>query len=272
MTSIRGYLLTPSQMADKYHQLNETNFEFPYFFKISKTNQMLFFIGFQHSYDPLDAQFVHLEKYWNDFLNLTSKHNCLVLNEGGKRRSESNKQLAIQSGGESSYITYLAEAAGVAFESPEPDPKNEAQLLLKKFAQSDIANYYFARTVNQWQRLNPRPNASEYLQRFLNAYKKELYWTDFNFSLEHLSAIHTQVHDHKFDSSTCIKCIKSDSNPIENPVSAESSAIRDEHITEQILNYWDQGQSIFAVFGSGHAITIEPALFKLLSPASATQN
>ncbi|MBI3397307.1 hypothetical protein HY045_02420 [Candidatus Woesebacteria bacterium] len=41
--------LTAKQVKDKYKELREINFEFPYFYKLVKKNQYLYFIGTAHA-------------------------------------------------------------------------------------------------------------------------------------------------------------------------------------------------------------------------------
>ncbi len=89
-------------------------------------------------------------------------------------------------------------------------------------------------------------------------------WEDFNFSIDHMIAIHNKKYNHEFDPIVCKECCYKMSNPSLNPVSSESSLIRDEHIVLEIKKNWDQGKSLFVIYGSGHAIVQEPALRKLL--------
>ena len=49
-----------------------------------------------------------------------------------------------------------------------------------------------------------------------------------------------------------------------NKIARAQSDLRDVNITTEIVRYWNEGKSIFAVFGLGHLIIQEPALRKLL--------
>jgi hypothetical protein len=52
---------------------------------------------------------------------------------------------------------------------------------------------------------------------------------------------------------------------VTNELARRSGELRDEHILRQIKKYWQEGRSPFLVFGSAHAITLEPALHSALS-------
>ena len=76
--------------------------------------------------------------------------------------------------------------------------------------------------------------------------------------------LHDKFHNHKFDKEN-YDCFYNDSNPINSEVSAASSGYRNTYIVKEILMLWNNGRNIFIVYGSGHAITLEPALKILLN-------
>ena len=265
---IKSLLLTPEQMADKYNELHDAEYQFPYFYKIGRGSQILFYVGAHHFFDPTNYQLPKIRKYWSEFLNCTNKANSVILVEGGVRPVEENETKAILEGGEASFLTYLADKEGIDCHSPEPDDVNELSLLATQFSIEDICYQRFARTANQWSRLQePRPDFGLYVSRYLERDKKLMGW-DIDVSIEAFGRVHDKSRGHKFSVEGCIsnKCFRSDSNPISNKISAASSVYRDVYIMQEILRLWGGGwgKSIFIIYGSGHALVHEPALKALL--------
>lgn len=256
-------ILTSKQMQQRYEELNKQGFVPPYFYKITKGKQILYFLGFKHTFDPYDQIFKKLHQYWEEFLRETSNDDAIVLQEGGKRPVLENEEEAILRGGESHLMAYLATQQGIFYDSPEPTDQEEIESLLKKFTKEEIFYYFIASVVDQWHRgVKKRLGLEDYLELFFSRYKKESGWEDFDFTLDHFIEIHNQTHNHKFDPDNKM-CFYVTANPSESAVADVASRFRDEHILSEILKYWNQGKSIFVVYGSGHAIKLEKAIKSL---------
>ena len=96
-------------MAKKYKELSKIKYKFPYFYKITKGSQSLYYVGASHSFDPGDGQFPRINKYWRDFLKTTAKEDRVVLVEGGNRPVLGSMEEAIKAGGEAHLLSYLAD-------------------------------------------------------------------------------------------------------------------------------------------------------------------
>jgi|SRR3989344_460971 len=258
-------LLTHQEMDQRYKELNKLvpEFKSPYFYKISKGNQTLYFLGVHHTFDPKNYQIAVIKDYWEKFLKETMGKNCIVLGEGGKGDLIKNEDEAIKKHAENGLITLLAFNENIQMESPEPDASFEFNELIKKCSKEEIEYYYFARLVAQWNRLLEKPDFEEYLGSYLKRDKQNSGWTDFEFSVSNMILIHNKTHDHEFDRDN-YDCFYKDSNPSFNTVSDLSSHIRDNFLLEETLKYWNEGKNIFIVYGSGHAIVLEKALNTLL--------
>lgn len=261
---IRKLLLSHKAMSKKYQELANSKFSFPYVIEIKIDNQMLCYLGTHHIYSTEDKQINSILESWKAFLE-SGKENRVVLIEGGMRPLTTSINEAITNYSEAGLMVYLANKEEVPIFSPEPDPIFEINSLLKVFSKEEIEYYYFARLVNQWNRLTKKTDFESYISRYLEIDKKDSGWRDFDFSVRYMVEIHNKNKDHKFDSILCKECCYNDSNPSINPVSSQSSLIRDEHIVTEILRLWKENKSIFVVYGSGHAIVQEAALRKLLS-------
>lgn len=255
-------ILSAEEMDQKYQELHNQNYVYPYFYKISLNKQVLFFLGVHHTFDPSNYQFKSIKKHWDEFLKASKKKNSIVLVEGGKRPYIEDVIEAVRKHAEGGFITNLALKVGIESYSPEPDGKYEVDQLAKKFSKEEIMYYYFARTIAQWHRLIEKPDLKVYIDGFLKRNQEITGWDDFDFSFANLVKIHDKFHDHPFDPDN-YQCFYDDSNPSHSKASAGSGLIRDEHILSEIKRLWDEGKNIFIVYGSGHAIRLERALTTL---------
>lgn len=258
-------LLTYQQMAQKYDELNKNHSEPPFFYKIQKGDQLFYYVGFEHTYDPLDPQFTKLKQLWDDFLAKIDPKKALVLVEGGERTPQATAKDSIKHGGEAELTTLLAHQHKIKCLSPEPGEEQEIKELLKQFPREGTMYYYFARIANQWLRAGKPFGLREYLESTgMRTYRQMTNWPDFQLSLEDFIKIHDKLHDHPF-SEDDQECFYQDSNPNFNPISAACSEIRDEYMVKEVIKLWKEGKSLFIVYGSGHAIRQEPALKEILT-------
>jgi hypothetical protein len=101
------------------------------------------------------------------------------------------------------------------------------------------------------------------MQHFADTHKRRTGWDGYDFSLSHMIELHDQTHDHSF-SMNDLDCFKTSSNPDKSPVPDKLSAFRDQSIVQAIFDRWQEGYSIFIVYGSGHWVTQRGALETIL--------
>lgn len=140
--------------------------------------------------------------------------------------------------------------------------------LLDKFTKDQIQYYYFARVVHQWNRRNPKPDFEEYVSRFLENDKHKTDWIDYDFSIENMKKVHEKLFNTAFDENDT-RFFYNAVNPVEltyvtNSYSREMGINRDTFIVKTLIDEWNKGNSLFVVFGSGHALTERKALEKFL--------
>ncbi len=259
--------MNPSLLLS-WHQYRQKRISIPYIYRIKKGNQLLLYFGADHVFNVTHVQVQEIRNCWEEFLKKTKKKNCLVLTEGGKRIISDNLEQDIREGGEGDFITHLAKEAGIDTESPEISWGDSIRQLSKQFPREEVYYMHFILVVLKWHKLKPRPEFAEYISHYLDQDKETLSWKNFDFSLEHMKAIHKRlfrkklvVPDEKFFYSivappeyTCII----------NEISRAQDLIRDNYMVDEIVKYWNEGKNLFIVFGVGHAVVQEPALRKLL--------
>ena len=163
------------------------------------------------------------------------------------------------------FVAFLAKRDSVPTFSPEPPESFRFSETLKHFSKEEIAYYDFARICFQWNRKKVKPDFDEYLGRFLKANKQDSGWNDFDFTIEHLTAIHKKLFNRDFD-----KDDKQFFYDVTNPTTElsrinkvsrfEDSGFRDHYILGEIEKYWKEGNSLFITYGCSHAVMHEMVL------------
>lgn len=237
--------------------------------EIIKDDQIFYYFGANHSHDPQDEQYPRLRKYWEDFLQKTKSNKRVFLVEGGVRAVRANEEEAIRKGSEGDLVTLWASKLETPIFCPEPKRSEEYAELLKEYSKEEIAYYFFARVINQWHRhLKDIPDFEEYMNSYLKADQKASGWEEFYFSIISLKEIHKKIFNTDFNKddkeffATIINPTKDYS--VINKIPRALSTFRDATIVSGILKCWQEGQSIFAVFGGGHVIVEDRALKELL--------
>jgi len=256
---------THQEMDEVYQSLAERDLEGkPYTLEYERGAQKLIFFGSIHTADPEHEQTLALEDKWHEFINSENpkKH---VFSEGDVRPVDGKtKEQAIQSHAESGHICWLAQEAGLPISSPEPERGEEISHLNESgLSYEEIITYYFARQMLQWINYDHQnePDWRKY------AGKVELYqtvhdWGGLEINTDSILSIYKNQTGEKF-SIEDKDALYNLSDPSRNPVSAESGKFRDQKLYESIVAKWGEGCDVFVVYGSGHAIVLEPALRSL---------
>ncbi len=243
----------------------------PYQYLIHKGDQTLYYFGANHSKNPVDKQYDMLNAFWKEFLARVDIKYSIVFVEGGKRPVNESLEDAIANGAEANYITYLASKAGVETFSPEPSEKERFEQLLQKFTKEEIAYYDFAVMMYQWNNyFGTRPEFYEYVNYSLATNRENSGWSDFDFTIDNMVRIQKKMFNQDFNADDGkffydVTNPASDLTRINELARYEDSGFRDLHILEQIEKYWNEGKSIFVVYGCSHAVMHEPAVRKLIS-------
>jgi hypothetical protein len=251
-------LLSHKQMFEKYTELRALNYSYPYFYKLQRDNNWLYFLGAQHSNNPADSQFEKINALWEEFLTITSDKPRLVLVEGGITPIGSNKVEAIEKYAEPGYTVFLASNSKVSVMSPEPPESLEVQELLQKYDKEAVAVYFYCNMVSQWQRFNVKEDLDTYVGKHLGYYFYKPEWQGFDFSPTNLKYLYKRVLNREFDEKD-EKFVYEQTKPTDDNISGRSSDIRDTYILSKIIELWLEN-NLFIVYGSGHAIRQEQAL------------
>lgn len=255
--------------SDEYAEIEKNGFVTPYIVEIHRSNKTLLFYGSEHTNNPAHAQFKDIKKRWKKFTVNTEKPIALVeghFDEVSEKETEDEIK-SIVAGGEAQFVVHLARADGVEVSSPEPEKVWEANELSKEFGREAVVFFYFVRQIAWWngftEKLDIQSEAKSMLALMKGLYK----WEDVDFTLDRMTAVHEELFGKpvEWDNAQWIYDITTPATQeyVTNKLARRSGELRDSYILEQILKYWDNGRNMFLVFGSSHAIRLEPALRKL---------
>ncbi len=254
---------------DTYAKIAARGFELPYVVELEPENQKLLFYGAEHTNNPDDPQFQDIERRWNLFM--TSATNPLALVEGRfdevKVEDTQDRTTSIVAGGEAQFVVHLARRDSVPVTSPEPELATEANELAIEFGQNKVLFFYFMRQLSWWNGFSEKPDMHKEATAMLNIMQKSLQWQDVDFSLDEMETIHQRLFNKplNWDDMQWIYDVTTPmtQNYVTNVISRRSGELRDEHILSEVQKHWRQGRSLFLIFGSAHAIRLEPALRKI---------
>lgn len=236
----------------------------PYVVEGESQGKLLMFVGCSHSNNPEHRQWPLVRAKWDAFLahNNPKKH---VFIEGWVRKMEGSQAEVIAEHGDAGFINMLAQEDGVEHSCVEPDRGEEARYLREKFTPHEVLAYYFARQLEAWARGGKEtcPSWEEWIQKGMWKYGQMEEWSDQDLSLDSLVGVYEEVFAHSLDPEDRPK-LNDESNPALNPVASACNDLRDRKLFESIVEKLHQGYDIFVNYGSGHIITMEPALRKLI--------
>jgi len=260
---------------DEYAEIEAKGFKLPYIVEVAHGNQNLLFYGSDHLNNPDHPQFQDIENRWNNFV--TDAANPVALVEGRfdevKEEDTADRNKSIIDGGEAQFVVHLARRDNVPVDSPEPDRVWEANELAKEFGRDKVIFYYFIRQLSWWSRFTDKPDVPKEATAMLELMKKSYQWEDVDFSLEGMESIHQELFNKplNWDDTQWIYDVTTPTpqDYVTNVIARRSGELRDEHILQEIQKYWHEGKSPFLIFGSAHAIRLEPALRKLVVMSSS---
>lgn len=230
------------------------------------TGQILYFFGARHTNNPADAQFNHLKKFWDEFLNLV-KGKSEIFIEGATREVPQDYKEAIREYGESGAIYWLARGANIDVIRPEPSDTEQRKSLCDSFDPSIVAYTVMIQNLTGWFRKTGKTSFDEAIGRVL---KREVTFTDIYGFMPNRSWFNEQhkklFNDQKLEDREFINSISDPrkNNTIINEVVALRSRSRDEHILSVITETWRSGKSLFIVYGQGHLHALENSLRELV--------
>ncbi len=259
---ISQYLLP----RDKYQAAQKKYGPPPSMLTLNKGKRSIHYFGANHSLDPGNKQYKLLKSYWGQFLKETEGRSRIVLVEGGLRKIEQSEAEAIRFGSEGSLITLLSHKEKLEVRSPDIS----LRFLIANLPpiKRDIADLYWflSNHIGYTQASTPKPSFKSWFTSWCK-YSDQSIPGGFNSSLADLKDTYKKIVGEEFEEENNPGLLINPNNrdtPV-NALAQELSDIRDSNIVNEIERLWNEGNSLFVVFGQGHLIIQEPALNKLVS-------
>lgn len=173
--------------------------------------------------------------------------------------------------GEPRFTAKLAMDAGTDFESPEPDFGEEIKSLYDKgFQDKDIFTFYIYRDIDQYIRQHESPTkegCKSYLQSCFSNFRKSSGWDNGTLDAYEKAIVNELNVEQGEKYKIAVDPIPWPSAPqsVFNEISRASSTYRDHYILERIKQGLEKYDRLFIVYGSAHAVKLEPALRAIIN-------
>jgi hypothetical protein len=243
-------------------------------FEASNDAKKIVCFGSPHTSDPRDGVFEQIhETFEGTRPDIVYIEGWGVINKRKDIVRQKMQGISLEEAkreGEGFFTLKLAADAGTDFESPEPDFRQEIDHSLNRgFAKRDIFAFYLYRSIAQYQRETSErsiEDCKKYLIPFLETFQEESGWDSAELhALEREVLTELDVQDEKKYQAQ-VDPIPWDGKPqtVLNEISRNSNRFRDEYIVDRIAEGLKQYDTLFVVYGSAHAVKMEPALRALL--------
>ena len=269
---LTGLLLTPHEYVRHPWVTGEGEDE-TYVYELANGQKKITFFGAKHSHDPDHPQFDELERRFSQ-LNpdmvylegMSSLPDPAIVAEKYERTFPGDPRTH----GEPRVALKLALDVGVDFESPEPpDAELFRNLLQEGFTKKDIFAFVVYRQASQFQDMHPESSMyafREYMVPYLDAFRRDSVW-----DADELRRIESEIFRDMNLADTEAYATQVDPMPwpekrltVVNEIASVVNRYRDVRWLERIAEGLKTHDRLFIVGGSGHAVTLEPALRALM--------
>jgi hypothetical protein len=236
------------------------------------SSQVLYFLGAKHTNNPDDEQFMKMETLWTEFLQHTHNERIALVEKLTPSRGNDIEEY-VRLGGESGALVFHAESQDIPVMCPEPDEKEQRQMLCQSFDPVDVAYSFVMQNLAAWFRHARQSSFQDAVDRSIARESKFSGVYGFLPTKENLNQWFTK----SFGSETLEDKDLLDSisdprkkNTIVNQVVALRTSLRNEYIYNYIEDLWRSGKSIFIVYGRGHLHVLQEKLQQLVDKSDSS--
>jgi len=209
------------------------------------------YIGAEHVDEPNHQQFVYIQGKWNSFTP------TLAFYEGPDRGIAASDTLTIQKFGESGYVRYLAQKAGIPTKSLEPPISDLYTYLVSKHPQTTVDMYMLSKEA---MRLRTRKDLGKEqltteIKNMLSIVSKMLGRETAIQSIDQLAEVFEQQFGKEiawWQAPASWFDPQSKENRITNELAVLSTEYRNVYMVKVLSEYVMKGEKVFAVVGRNH--------------------
>lgn len=248
-------LPVPILTARQYEEVIATH-ERPYVYDLQTATGAALIYGAEHTVDPADSQIAYLRQRWAVF------RPSVALVEGRMGFLPPLVANPIRQFGESGLVYQLAEDARARIYTWEPPLAAELAFVLAEYPKERVALFYILRpyfgNLRHGRPADPEGFVNEYL-------RKRTQWPGLENAFNDMAELEA-LWQGDFPGLDWRDESDEDGLPgYLNEIALRSGTARDEHLVRLIIHLVGQGERVFAVMGSSHAVKIESALRAVLS-------
>ncbi len=255
-----------------------------YGYTISGLGNTLYVSGVEHVFDPESPSFLDIEEaFANANPDLVLVEGIYNLEGRDPRVFAYLNSLSIEEAkarGEAMFVLKLAsdqiaQGKDIDMESPEPNLREEVHHIEDQgFDQQDIFNYYYFRDVEQFYRESTDHAAMEmelYVRPSIERFREESGWDDLDLQRYESNAKEAVAEYTEDDLKGLIDPIPWPDKgfDVTNQIAAASSNFRDRNILDRIAKGMEHHKRVLIVYGTTHAVVLEPALKALMEDLPA---
>jgi len=222
--------------------------------------------GSTHEIDPKNSQFLFIKKIFQEFLDDNNESKLVIAETSKPEFIEKTYDLSIQKNGEAGATYYLAAKHNIPSTCPEPTPIEQREGLCSMFSSEMVVYSLVLQNLAAWFRNNRDRTFAEVIDFTL---KREVDFGapySFDITLEWFEEYHKKVSPNQKiqDELFLMKMADPRREDSEvNKVIHSRTKIRNEFILNFIKKSWNDGNSLFIVYGRGHFDVLRGELLKL---------
>jgi hypothetical protein len=245
---------TLGQLILSFEQYAAIRHPTPYIVDVAHGSRRLMLFGTEHSSDPGNPMFDHLEAAFS------AVRPAFALHEGTPPAVEPQREIAIRRHGEAGLIRHLAARSGIDTASMDIPLPDEADLLLHAFGQRDALVFLVVRQLASFNRKTARMDFDAYFGEFF-----ELIAPALNLSSIEWPMIETEHRRLLGHSLAPREVTGRATDPTRQELATQrmariSNQWRDEHMLHRLLDTVHAHGRVLATVGVSHAVMLEPAL------------
>lgn len=246
------------------------NTKAPYVIDLKNGQKELIFIGCDHSNNPIENQFAEIQS------NFNRQKPQIAYNEGGQLSDSlhfESKEMAILQKGESGFLKFLSDSAGIKMLNGDISDSLEFVIMLKKYPKQDLFLYYIMERL-----IIPYLNKAYGNRPFEELYKLALQrWfiePGFPLNMDERSLDYfKQLYQQKMGRPFVLEINKDNFEKFDYvnggdckycQIGRNSKMTRDSVLLNKLAMALTNYDRVFVTFGLGHALAIEPALRQLM--------
>lgn len=180
----------------------------------------------------------------------------------------------VETAGESRLAIYLSLQKNIPFIAIESTIKEKTDyLLFAGYEKADIFATMVGVRLSFYSRIKDKPKLDDYLSQYINIYKKQTNWENFDYSTELVFKQLSKLWGSEIEINNPLffkdKFLNENSKYLTNKIQKDLIESRDLHLIKQIQRLANQYNNILCIYGNYHLAVQEAAIKELYNLTSS---